>query len=595
MAASKLFNLLALVSVALLTLSTAPVSVNALVADRSHIPAARQIAGHDAVAQKRRNAGSLNKRCKSNPSTTPSQTPTTTPSITPVADQVSTPTPTPTTTTTTSSAAPAATSSSGSGATSGSKKWGLAWPNGDSSYLANFARPNVGYLYTWSPYLPSGLAELGLQGIPMLWGWDQVTDFQNLVVEGYANIVLGMNEPNEPSQSNLSPQDGATIWQTYINPLQSKGYKLVSPACTDDDAGLTWYKEFFQACSGCHFDAIAFHAYTTNAQDLINYATTLHDTYNLPIWVTEFADQNYSGTGGQASMSDVWTFATEVANFVNSTPWLEVAFPFGAMSDLQGVNTDNALLASNGYPTDLGYFYFDWVVFSARRFAVVDMVKQLPPVIKHLLTLRNPEAWPSPPIERLNGVLTRTLNEAKQRNAENGWLVLSTILSLTSLREALEDDVYAALRKHAIRDAKPHNIEATIERGTALWNSIYEPHAIKLYNKLKALHPDFITFIIQAYGTVLSPLPQGKLEQGNLTRALGSVVGIATLRAEGRVGPQLTSHVFGLLKARYEQDLNEEDKYLASDEGTEWVIRKVDEIVDAVTADEEGAPAKVKL
>ncbi|KAG9317203.1 hypothetical protein JVU11DRAFT_1396 [Chiua virens] len=277
------------------------------------------------------------------------------------------------------------------------------------------------------------------------------------------------------------------------------------------------------------------------------------------------------------------------------------------------------------------------------------MVKHLPPVVKHLLTLRNPEAWPSPPSQRLNRVFATTLNEAGQRGAENGWLVLSasirpssvghlyrfitrtdpglpetrrsftdavnraatmreaalksvifvgvprTILSLTGLKDALEDDVYAALRKDSIREASVDNIEATIQRGMGLWKSIYEPHAVKLYNKLGALHPDFIKFIIQAYGTILSPLPRGDLEQGNLTRALGSVVGIATLRAEERVGPQLTSHVFGLLKARYESNLNEEDRFLSSDEGTEWVIRKVDEIIDAVTADEEKIPGKAKL
>lgn len=108
------------------------------------------------------------------------------------------------------------------------------------------------------------------------------------------------------------------------------------------------------------------------------------------------------------------------------------------------------------------------------------------------------------------------------------------------------------------------------------------------------LHP-YLAFIVQAYGTILSPLPRGDLKQGNLTRALGSVVAIATLRAEGRVGPQLTSHVFGLLKARYEQNLNEEDKFLSSDQGTEWVIRKVDEIIDAVTAGEQEIPGRAKL
>lgn len=91
-----------------------------------------------------------------------------------------------------------------------------------------------------------------------------------------------------------------------------------------------------------------------------------------------------------------------------------------------------------------------------------------------------------------------------------------------------------------------------------------------------------IEFIIQAYGAVLSPLPGGANEQGNLSRGMGSIVVTACLRAEGHVGPQLISHVFGLLKARDVEGLNEEDYWLSSDEGTEWVIRTVDEILDVV-------------
>ena len=97
--------------------------------------------------------------------------------------------------------------------------------------------------------------------------------------------------------------------------------------------------------------------------------------------------------------------------------------------------------------------------------------------------------------------------------------------------------------------------------------------------------PLFPAFIIQCYGSVLSPLPEEEEQQGNLSRALGSVVAIACLRTEGRVGPQLTSHVYGLLKARAAQGLSEEDRWLASDEGTEWVIRTVDTLLDVVIAE----------
>ncbi|THV03278.1 hypothetical protein K435DRAFT_774972 [Dendrothele bispora CBS 962.96] len=280
------------------------------------------------------------------------------------------------------------------------------------------------------------------------------------------------------------------------------------------------------------------------------------------------------------------------------------------------------------------------------------MVKHLPPSVKQLLTLHNPHPLPSPPVHKLNQVLSKTFLDAKQRNAETGWLVLAActlltanrppsfgqlyrfttrsnfdsntrdstfpdalnkaaliresalkstifvgvprvILSLAALNEAMDDDVKTALRKTSRRTATPENIESTLVRGRALWDSIYAPHADKLHDKLGSYHPDFISFIIQSYGAVLAPLP-GRTksfsdassvddpDQGNFSRALGSIVGIACLRAEDRVVPQLTSHVFGLLKARYVENQSEEDAWLSSDEGTEWVIRTVDEILDGV-------------
>ncbi|TFK43345.1 hypothetical protein BDQ12DRAFT_662025 [Crucibulum laeve] len=295
------------------------------------------------------------------------------------------------------------------------------------------------------------------------------------------------------------------------------------------------------------------------------------------------------------------------------------------------------------------------------------MVKHLPPSIKHLLTLRNPNVLPSPPLSKLNSVFTSTLRDAKLKKAETGWLVLTTctlltanrpsavghlykfatrnsldnnkiqtsldvpsavnkaalmresalksvifvgvprvILSLAALHEALDDDVKNALRTNSRRTATSDNIESIVMRGRALWDSIYAPHADKLHDKLGSYHPDFISFIIQSYGSVLSALPGATktysetsslqdLDQGNLSRALGSVVGIATLRSEERVGPQLISHTFGLLKARYTENQNAEDAWLSSDEGTEWVIRTVDEILDVVSSEGQDNQVKVKL
>jgi len=141
MAGIKLLNLFALVSVALVVLCSGPGSVNALTVDRSHV--ARHVRGHDAAARRRRDTvSSNNKRCQPKPPTTPSPSSPTPP---PPADSpASTPSPsTPAPAYTSSTPLPSSTPSSG-GNSSG-KKWGLAWPNGDSDYLTNFASlPNVG-------------------------------------------------------------------------------------------------------------------------------------------------------------------------------------------------------------------------------------------------------------------------------------------------------------------------------------------------------------------------------------------------------------------------------------------------------------------
>lgn len=63
---------------------------------------------------------------------------------------------------------------------------------------------------------------------------------------------------------------------------------------------------------------------------------------------------------------------------------------------------------------------------------------------------------------------------------------------------------------------------------------------------------------------------------------MGSIVGIACLRAEQRVLPQLTSHVFGLLKAQNLGNQSQEDAWLSSQEGTEWLLKSIDILVEAV-------------
>jgi hypothetical protein len=216
---------------------------------------------------------------------------------------------------------------------------------------------NVGYIYTWGPNIYPGI---NLRNMPMLWGDNQISEFTKLVKKGYATCVMGFNEPNEPGQSNMTPEHGASLWKQYIEPLKNEGYTmLVSPATSSNPNGLVWVKNFMSACGGgCNPTHTAVHYYDVTASGFISYMELWHSTFNLPVMPTEFACQNFNG-GAQCSESEVESFMTTAIDFMESTSWITAYFAFGVMKDMQGVNTLNQLMNSAGQPTALGQKYIN--------------------------------------------------------------------------------------------------------------------------------------------------------------------------------------------------------------------------------------------
>jgi len=53
------------------------------------------------------------------------------------------------------------------------------------------------------------------------------------------------------------------------------------------------------------------------------------------------------------------------------------------------------------------------------------MVRHLPPTIKQLLTLRNPDAFAGLPMSRLNFLFNKTYADARLKGAGRAWLVLT--------------------------------------------------------------------------------------------------------------------------------------------------------------------------
>ncbi|KAL4955336.1 hypothetical protein BDW69DRAFT_193293 [Aspergillus filifer] len=164
-----------------------------------------------------------------------------------------------------------------------------------------------------------------------------------------------------------------------------------------------------------------------------------------------------------------------------------------------------------------------------------------------------------------------------------------TINCLGAFKASLPSHISSQLSTTATRTPSPENISDISERGKKTWDSIYRPFETKLYEKLGDSHPDLPVHILHAnYGALLSD--PHRTTGASVGRVGTSIVAIACLRAQTGVGPQVTSHVFGLRKAledgswKADKDAESEEglRWLAGEEGNEWILRSVDEIVKEI-------------
>ncbi|KAL2822706.1 hypothetical protein BDW59DRAFT_149352 [Aspergillus cavernicola] len=164
-----------------------------------------------------------------------------------------------------------------------------------------------------------------------------------------------------------------------------------------------------------------------------------------------------------------------------------------------------------------------------------------------------------------------------------------SINCLNAFKASLPDTISSSLSTTPTRTPSPLNISDISARGKSLWDSIYRPFEVKLYEKLADSHPDLPVHILHAnYGALLSD-PAGRNTGANIGRVGTSIIAIACLRAQTGVGPQVVSHVFGLRKSvedgTYVQDTEGEQgaRWLAGEEGNEWILKSVDAIVQSIS------------
>jgi hypothetical protein len=145
--------------------------------------------------------------------------------------------------------------------------------------------------------------------VPMIWGHTgdeqsaaSITrSVASFATKGYG-YVLGFNEPDNSSQSNISVATAVSLWPAFDNPA----LEIVSPGtAANANPGQAWFSEFMAQLNGkpeLRADVMAIHWYGWNAGScdasaagLENYIKWAEDfPGNRPIWITEWGCLNQS-------------------------------------------------------------------------------------------------------------------------------------------------------------------------------------------------------------------------------------------------------------------------------------------------------------
>lgn len=228
-------------------------------------------------------------------------------------------------------------------------KRGLAFADSDNTGdIAVADGTQVSWVYNWGSTAPSYLKNTDMTYIPMQWGEDNADNFMAEVQAQNAKTILGFNEPDLSSQSDITPMTAASLWVQYIQPLKAHGVRLGSPAVSSAPSGIPWLSQFFGNCTECTFDFIPIHWYGDGLDNFKDYVESFYDKFSSPVWVTEFASTS-------SSVNEVEDFCTNAIAFLDGQNWIE-GYAWFALYRQESGSYYN-LLDVNGQPNTLGDIY----------------------------------------------------------------------------------------------------------------------------------------------------------------------------------------------------------------------------------------------
>jgi Glycosyl hydrolase catalytic core len=231
---------------------------------------------------------------------------------------------------------------------------------GDPTACADMQHLGVSWYYNWKQTPTSGCASTGIPFVPMIWGHTGseqsasgiMSSVSSFVSKSYG-YVLGFNEPDNSTQSNIPVATAVSLWPSFNN----SAIQLGTPATQANSTGQTWFTSFMGSVNGSttlHADFIAIHWYGWNTGSCDAAASQLESyvkyaegfSGNRPIWITEWGCLNDSAPDAQT-----------VLNFYKGALAVFARHPRVARYSWYPWSTNNELVNSDGTLTTLGNAY----------------------------------------------------------------------------------------------------------------------------------------------------------------------------------------------------------------------------------------------
>jgi RNA polymerase sigma factor (sigma-70 family) len=208
------------------------------------------------------------------------------------------------------------------------------------------AASGASWYYNWAA-TPNGITAPGVGYVPMIWGAADVTSATLSQVKQEGSVLLGFNEPDLSSQSNMTVAQALSLWPQ----LMATGMTLGSPAVSSGAATPGGWLDQFMAgakARGYRVDFITVHWYGGDfstgpaVQELESYLQAIYARYHLPIWLTEFALTSYSGgTATFPTEAQQAAFLTAATTMLDGQPYVQryawFALPTSAGSGTTGL------------------------------------------------------------------------------------------------------------------------------------------------------------------------------------------------------------------------------------------------------------------